>query len=405
MTTPHETPKQAARVLMAGYISKGYEAEALHTYSDIECNPLHWRIRLKHISEPKKIFPMRLNDDGTYELKEPPYPNGKPLYNLHQLATDTGKTVFIVEGEKCADTLTKLNMLATTSGGVDSVKTTNWQIIKEREIIIWRDNDNAGIKWQADLIAVLHPLQCKIKCIDVEALNLSAKGDCVDWLVDNRKAVASDIFNLPMIEGFKQAPVSGLNDAGEVGVLGATNQGGGVGEWGEPLALITTDTTPEAYPIESLPYILLNVVNEVQGFVKAPVSMVATSALASLAVTGQGQINIKRAEKLIAPCSLFTLVLAESGERKSTIDEFFTRTIKEYEAFKRDEAKPEIEAYKADIKSWQFKQAGKLDAIKQASKNNKPTLALEHELHELEKAKPIEPKVDRLIYGAPHQNN
>ena len=403
MTNIIETPKQAARSLMAGYISKGYEAEALHAYTDSEGNPLHWRIRLKHKTLDKIIRPMALIN-GTYELKEPHYPNGKPLYNLHQLAAVKGKPVFIVEGEKCADTFANLTILAATSGSADSIKSTNWQIIAGREVVIWRDNDTAGSKWQTDLIAMLYSLQCKIKCIDVEALNLPAKGDCVDWLagyerLNNRKAESSDIFNLPMIEGFIQAPVSDLNDAGELGVSGATNYGGGVAEWGEPLALINTDTTPEAYPIESLPHILLNAVNEVQGFVKAPISMVATSALASLAVAGQGQINIKRDEKLIAPCSLFTLSLAESGERKSTIDGFFTRAITEYEAFKRDKAKPDIEAYKANIKSWQSKQAGKLDAIKQASKINKSTLALEHELRELENVKPIEPKVDRLIYG------
>ncbi len=270
-------------------------------------------------------------------------------------------------------------------------------------VIDWRDNDKAGIEWQDELIAILHALHCKIKWIDVAALNLPAKGDCVDWLADfervnNHKATSSDIFNLPMIEGFTQAPTINLIDVGEVNAS-ANNHGGGVAEWGEPLVLIDTDTAPEAYPIESLPAILLNAVNEVQGFVKAPISMVATSALAALAVAGQGQINIKRAENLIAPCSLFTLALAESGERKSTIDGFFTRTITEYEAFKRDEALPDIEVYKADIKSWQSKQAGKLEAIKQASKNNKPTLALENELRELENIKPIEPKVDRLIYG------
>lgn len=215
MNAPQETPKQAARRLMAGYISKGYEAEALHVYTDIEGNPLHWRIRLKHDTLGKKIFPMRLNANDTYELKEPPYPNGKPLYNLHQLAINQDKTVFIVEGEKCADALNELGLLATTSGSADSVKTSDLQILAEREVVLWHDNDTAGIKWQADLIAALHPLRCNIKCIDVEALNLPSKGDCVDWLTDfelvnGRKATSSDIFNLPMLDGLVQAPANDL---------------------------------------------------------------------------------------------------------------------------------------------------------------------------------------------------
>ena len=116
-----ESPKDAARHLMASKLKGGYVAEALHTYTDNEGNPLYWRIRLKHLTLEKVIRPMRLHD-GVYELKEPSYSHGqKPLYNLHQVARDIDKTVFIVEGEKCADSLNELELLATTSGGADSI--------------------------------------------------------------------------------------------------------------------------------------------------------------------------------------------------------------------------------------------------------------------------------------------
>ena len=106
---------------MARNFKDGYAAEALHTYTDIEGNPLYWRIRLKHQAFDKAIRPMRLHN-AVYELKEPPYAHGqKPLYNLHQLTLDPDKTVFIVEGEKCADSLNELELLATTSGGADSI--------------------------------------------------------------------------------------------------------------------------------------------------------------------------------------------------------------------------------------------------------------------------------------------
>lgn len=223
MMTNQEDPKQAARRLMNGKFKEGYEAEALYTFTDLEGNALYWRIRLKHPTLDKLIRPMALID-GIYVLKELHYSHGdKPLYKLHKLASDTDKTVFIVEGEKCADILNKINMLATTSGGADSVRATSWHILAGRDVVLWRDNDNAGIKWQADLIAMLQPLQCKIKCIDVEAINLPVKGDCVDWLEDferlhGRMAESSDIFNLLMNEGFIQAPKSNYLQAGEVRV-------------------------------------------------------------------------------------------------------------------------------------------------------------------------------------------
>ena len=209
-----EESKQAARRLMANKLKEGYNAEALHTYTDTEGNVIYWRIRLKHSTLDKFIRPMALIN-GDYVLKEPPFNHGeKPLYNLYKLATEPEKTVFIVEGEKCADVLNKLDLLATTSGGADSVRATNFEILANRNVIIWPDNDSAGIKWQADLIDKLQPLNCTIKLVDLKTLNLPAKGDCVDWLADferqnNREAESHDIHALPL-EGDYVKPA--LND-------------------------------------------------------------------------------------------------------------------------------------------------------------------------------------------------
>jgi len=220
MTMTNETPKQAARRLMLGYLSKGYEADALHIYSDSEGKPLHWRIRLKHKTLDKVIRPMALIN-GAYELKEPPYPDGKPLYNQYKIASDQDTTVWIVEGEKCADELNKLGLIATTSGGADSAKTTQWHQLAGRNVIIWRDNDSAGLKYQTDIAEILHPLNCKIKFVDIEALDLTPKDDCVDWLADfetqnGRKAEAGDLYALPLIEHVTEAPTSDYLNAGEV---------------------------------------------------------------------------------------------------------------------------------------------------------------------------------------------
>ncbi len=219
MTTTNEAPRQAARRLMASYLNKGYEAEALHTYTDSEGNPLHWRIRLKHNTADKVIRPMALIN-GAYELKEPPYPDGKPLYNQFKIASQPTAPVWIVEGEKCADELNKLGLIATTSGGADSAKTTQWQPLAGREVIIWRDNDSAGLKYQSDIAAILHPLNCKIKFVDVDALSLAPKADCVEWLADfepqhARKAEAGDLYTLPLIDDLTEAPTSDYLNSGE----------------------------------------------------------------------------------------------------------------------------------------------------------------------------------------------
>ena len=219
-----ETPKAAARRLMVNKIKEGYEAEALHTYTDNEGNTLYWRIRMKHETLGKYIRPMAFIN-GEYVLKEPQYSHGeKPLYNLHQLAIVTHKTVFIVEGEKCADALNKLGLLATTSGGADSVRSTSFEILASRDVIIWRDNDDAGIKFKNDLIEKLQPLNCNIKLVDIATLNLPHKGDCVDWLATFEKqhshmANVEDIHALPLKYDLTQTPTSDYLQEGKASVL------------------------------------------------------------------------------------------------------------------------------------------------------------------------------------------
>lgn len=170
-------------------------------------------------------------------------------------------------------------------------------------------------------------------------------------------------------------------------------------EWAEPLPLAGVSHEPEAYPLDALPEGLRAAVTDVQATTQAPAPMVATSALTALSLAGQAHVNVARNKHLTGPVSLFALVLADSGERKSTVDSFFTRAIREYEAAQAESMKPEVEAYQADLQAWTAKKAGLLEAIKAAAKGGKPTVDFESTLHNLEQSKPEAPKVPELIYG------
>jgi len=76
---------------------------------------------------------MTLNGEG-YTLGEPEYPEGKPLYRLHDLAPRTADPVIVVEGEWCADALVKVGALATTSGAADSSGKTDWRPLVGRSM-------------------------------------------------------------------------------------------------------------------------------------------------------------------------------------------------------------------------------------------------------------------------------
>jgi putative DNA primase/helicase len=168
--------------------------------------------------------------------------------------------------------------------------------------------------------------------------------------------------------------------------------------WETPQPLVA-ELTPEPYPLDALPETIREAVEEVAGFVKAPIPLVASSALAAVSLAIQAHIDVRREEKLEGPTGLFFLTIADSGERKSSCDGYFSRAIREYEAAKAEEAKPLLTNYRSDLAAWEAKQGGLKDKIRQLSKDSKSTGSLEDDLRRLEREKPEQPRFPRLVYA------
>jgi len=169
--------------------------------------------------------------------------------------------------------------------------------------------------------------------------------------------------------------------------------------WPEPQALTGPELEREPYPCDALPAGLRAAIDDVAATTQAPFAMCATSALAALSVAGQGHIDVQRNNQLKGPTSLFALIIAESGERKSTVDKFFTRAILRYEKEQAEVMKPEIKKYTAELMAWTAKKNGIQESIKYAAKNAQPTLEDTNRLIEIEAGQPIAPKVPTFIFG------
>lgn len=173
---------------------------------------------------------------------------------------------------------------------------------------------------------------------------------------------------------------------------------GDSGGWPEPQPL-TARIRPEPYPADALPDGIGAAVREVAAFVQAPFALVASSALGALSLAAQARADVKRADRLQGPSGLFMLTVADSGERKTTCDGFFTQAIRGYEAEQAELAKPALKEHSAAIAAWTAEREGILSAIKEAGKKGKPADKLRADLAELEREKPVPPRVPRLIYG------
>ncbi|MBW9971973.1 DUF3987 domain-containing protein, partial [Escherichia coli] len=79
------------------------------------------------------------------------------------------------------------------------------------------------------------------------------------------------------------------------------------------------------YPIYALPPLVRNAIIETQKNTQAPLAMVATSALTATSIACQNQVDVCRPGNLRGPVNLYSLILADSGERKTTVDKVFMK--------------------------------------------------------------------------------
>lgn len=156
---------------------------------------------------------------------------------------------------------------------------------------------------------------------------------------------------------------------------------------------------PQPYPIDALPDGIRAAVEELAKFVQAPIPLIASSALAALSVAAQAHVDVARSKGLQGPTGLFLLSIADSGERKSSVDGHFTKFIERYELEQASLAKPILKDYDAKLQVWKAKNEGIKDKIRQLAKAGNSIDLQSSMLREHEHEMPEEPKIPRLLYA------
>jgi len=127
----------------------------------------------------KTYRPVHLSDRG-YVLSAPPKP--WLLYNLPKVTQ--AETVVVVEGERCADTLTWFGFVATTSpAGAKNAKSADWTPLAGKAVTLWPDNDAEGRRYMADVEQILEGLlpPPRVSVLDPAVLGLGDGGDVANF--------------------------------------------------------------------------------------------------------------------------------------------------------------------------------------------------------------------------------
>ena len=163
-------------------------------------------------TEPKGPFPQSHWVDGKWESGKPYGP--KIPYRLPEMLASGDAPVFICEGEKDADALQRLGLIATTNSEGAGCWTGDLdQHFAGRVVFILADNDDAGAKHARRVAEHLAPVASDVRVVDLPGLPV--KGDVSDWLAAGGDAAQlADICQA--FPAFAAAPQGAAPDTGDV---------------------------------------------------------------------------------------------------------------------------------------------------------------------------------------------
>lgn len=172
------------------------------------------------------------------------------------------------------------------------------------------------------------------------------------------------------------------------------------GDWPEPMEL-NASNEQDPYPLEDLPPVVRNVIDEVVREVMCPVPLAASSALGAMSLAIQGQYDVQRTPGLRGPSSLYFLTKATSGERKSECERLVMAGLRAYEEEKKQELAQEVKDYRANQAAWEATKEALLDNIKKTARKNEDKSSYEEQLRVHINNEPTPPMVPSLFFEEP----
>lgn len=114
-------------------------------------------------------------------------------------------------------------------------------------------------------------------------------------------------------------------------------------------------TSVPTFPLEALGPVLGQAAERLRYHVQTPAGMAGQSVLAAAALAVQGCVDVQRGPIGMGPVSLFCLTVAESGDRKSTIDRLALSPIRRLEQERREALPAALSNYKASFEAWEMR--------------------------------------------------
>jgi len=270
-------------------------------------------------------------------------PKPRPLYNLPTLAG--APRIYITEGEKAAEAVISLGLVATTSPhGAQAASSADWSPLAGKFCLILPDADEAGEQYADDVLRVLARLLPPPTVKVVVLPGLPEHGDGVEYVAGRRAA--------------------GLDDAAIRAAIEA------LADTAEPVELAPIDSsagTYHAFPTEVLPEPIRSFVSKGAQAIGCDPSYIALPMLSVLAAAIGNTRRIQLRRGWTEPAIVWTAIVGDSGTLKTPAFKLVMQPIRDMQArkFKGHQAACEqyerdLLRYDAELTTWK-RQAGNGD--------------------------------------------
>ena len=107
------------------------------------------------------------------------------------------------------------------------------------------------------------------------------------------------------------------------------------------------------FPLDALPEIVKEHVQEVVEITQCPIALAANSALGALSGAAQAHFDVARDSNTVLPISLWFITIAESGERKSSADKFCFTPFRDWEIKQNTGYLEELKEYRLKLEVYE----------------------------------------------------
>jgi hypothetical protein len=238
-------------------------------------------------------------------------------YRLPELLAEPTSPVFVVEGEKDADSLARIGVLATcNAGGACKWNERHAQFLRSRRVIVLGDNDRKGRAHVEQVVRSLEGIAESVRVIELPGL--PEKGDVSDWIAaGGTKAALEELVQVAPAWAPPTEP-----------------------PWPEIQSLDSV-ILPE-FPTHALPGVLGQWVEAESLATQTPADLPALLALAVCSSTLARRVVVEPRPGWEEPVNLYVSVLLDPGNRKSAVFSDATRPLCEIEEELIEVARPSI---------------------------------------------------------------